>query len=203
MLNKPIYVGFTVLDLSKWKTYDFHYNFIKNNFDAELLFNDTDSLTYEIKSENVYEEFFKWKDLFDFSNYSKDSRFFDEANKKVIGKMKDEFGGVIVVEFVGLKSKIYSMKKIYGKEHNTAKGVSNTTEFDKFKNVSFNEKTIRHEMKRIPSKKRKLGTYGIDKISLSCFDDKRYVLDDGIRKLTYFHKDSVTSCKEIEKDCND
>ena len=59
ILNKPIYVGFTVLDLSKWKMYDFHYNFIKNNFDAELLFTDTDSLNYEIKSENVYEEFFK------------------------------------------------------------------------------------------------------------------------------------------------
>ena len=111
ILNKPIYVGFTVLDLSKWKMYDFHYNFIKNNFDAELLFTDTDSLTYEIKSENVYEEFFKWKDLFDFSNYSKDSKFFDETNKKVIDKMKDEFGGVIVTEFVGLKSKMYSTKK--------------------------------------------------------------------------------------------
>ena len=68
---------------------DVHCNFIKNNFDAELLFTDTDSLTYEIKSENFYEELFKWKDLFDFSNYSKDSKFFDEINKKFIGKMKD------------------------------------------------------------------------------------------------------------------
>ena len=103
--------------------YDFHYNFIKKNFDAELLFTDTDSLTYEIKSENVYEEFFKWKDLFDFSNYSKDSNFFDETNIKLIGKMKDEFREVIVTEFVGLKSKMYSMKKLYGKECNAAKGI--------------------------------------------------------------------------------
>ena len=58
ILNKPTYVGFTVLDLRKWKMYDFHYNIIKKNFDAELLFTDTDSLTYEIKSENVYEDFF-------------------------------------------------------------------------------------------------------------------------------------------------
>ena len=65
--------------------------------DAELLFTETDSLTYEIKSKNVYEEFFKRKDLFDFSNYSKDSKFLDETNKKVFGKMKDEFGGLIVV----------------------------------------------------------------------------------------------------------
>ena len=81
ILNKPIYVGFTVLDLSKWKMYDFHYNFIKKNFNAELLFTDTDSLTYELKSENVFEEFFKWKDLLHFSNYSKDSKFFNETNK--------------------------------------------------------------------------------------------------------------------------
>ena len=86
ILKKPIYVGFTVLALSKWKMYDFHYNFIKKNFDAKLLFTDTDSLTYEIKSENVYEEFFKCKDLFDFSNYPKDPNFFDETNKKVAGK---------------------------------------------------------------------------------------------------------------------
>ena len=82
VLNKPIYVGFSVLDLSKWKMYDFHYNVIKKKFNAELLFTDADSLTYEIKSEDVYKEFYKWKDLFDFSNYSKDSRFYGDTNKK-------------------------------------------------------------------------------------------------------------------------
>ena len=162
--------------------------------DDELFFIDLDSLTYKIKSENVYEQLFKWKDLFDFSNYPKDSKFFDETNKKVIGKMKDEFYGVIVVEFAGLKSKMYSMKKIDGKECNTAKGVSIATEFEKFKYVLFNEDIVRTKMKKIQSKKHKLGTYEIDKISLSCFDETRYVLDDGIRTLAYFHKDSVTSC---------
>ena len=137
--------------------------------------------------------FFKRKDLFDFSNYIKDLKFFNEANEKVIGKMKDEFGGIIITEFVGLKSKMYSIKKIDGKEHNTAKGVSIATDFDKFKDVLFNKKNVRHKMKRIQSKKHKLGIYQIDKISLSCFDDKRYVLDDGIYTLTYFHKNSVTS----------
>ena len=120
ILKKPIYVGFTVLDLSKRKMYDFHYNFIKKSFDAELLITDTDSLTYKIKSENVYGKSFKWKDLLDFSNYSKDSKVINETNKKVIGKSKDEFGGNVVTEFVGLKSKIYSMKKNDGKKCNTA-----------------------------------------------------------------------------------
>ena len=142
VLNKPIYVGFTVLDLSKWNMYDFHYNFIKKNFNAELLFTDTDSLTYEIKSENVYEDFFKWKDLFDFSNYSKDSKFFDNANKKVIGKMKDEYGGVIIDQFVGLKLKMYSIRKINGSESSTAKGVNIATEFNEFKDVLFNKKLL-------------------------------------------------------------
>ena len=169
--------------------YDFHYNFIKKKFNAELLFTDRDSLAYEIKSENVYEEFFKWKDLFDFSNYSKDSKFFHETNKKVIGKMKDEFGGVIIIEFVGLKSKMYSIKKIDGKEHNAAKGVNIATEFNEFKDVLFNKKNIRHKMKRIQAKKHKIGAYEIDKISLSCFDDKRYVSDDGIHTHAYFHND--------------
>ena len=82
-------------------------NFIKKQFDTELLFTDTKSLTYEIKSEDVYEEFFKPKHLFDFSSYRKYSNFFDPVNKKLNGKMKGDF--------VGLKSKMYSLKNIDGK----------------------------------------------------------------------------------------
>ena len=135
-----------------------------------MLFTDTDSLTYHIKSEDVFEGFFKRKHLFDFSNYPKDSKLFDETNKKVIGKMKDESEEKIINEFVGLKSKMYSMKKIVGKESNTAKGVNIATEFNEFKNI--------------------LGTYKINKsISLSVFHDKRFVLHDGIHALAYFHKD--------------
>ena len=142
----------------------------------------------------MFEEFFKWKDLFDCSNYPKDSKFFNETNKKVIGKMKDKFGGVIITEYVGLKSKMCLIKKIDGKKHNTAKGVNIATEFDNFKDVLFNKKIIRHKMKRNQSKNHQLETYEIDKISLSCFDDKRYVLDYGIYTLSYFHKNSVKSC---------
>ena len=86
-----------------------------------------------------------------------------------------------------------SIKNIYGKEYNTAKGVNVATEFGGFKDEKIienvNEKIIRHKMKRIQSKKHKLGTDEIDKISLSCFDDKRYVLNNAIYTLDYFHRD--------------
>ena len=118
--------------------------------------------------------------MFDFSNYSKDSKFFNDANKKVISKMKDEYGGVIIDEFVGLKSKMYAIKKIDVKESSTAKGVNIAKEFNEFKDVLFNKKIIGHKMKRIQAKKHKIGTYEIDKISLSCFDDKRFVSDNGV-----------------------
>ena len=81
--------------------------------------------------------------MFDFSNYSKDSNFFNNANKKFIGKMKDEYGGVITDEFVGLKSKMYSIKKIDDEESSTAKGINIATEFNEFKDVFFNKKIIR------------------------------------------------------------
>ena len=90
-----------------------------------------------------------------------------------------------------------SHEKIDGKEYNTAKGVSIATEFENFKDILFNERIIRHKMKKIQNKKHKLGTYEIAKISLSCFDDERYELDDGIYTFAYFHKNTVTSCKEI------
>ena len=82
------------------------------------------------------------------------------------------------------------------------KAVSIATKFDKFKEALFMSKIIRYKMKKIQSKKHKLGTYEINKISLSGFDDKRYVLDDKTCTLTYFHKDIVTSCKEVKKDCD-
>ena len=102
-LNKPIYVGFSILDLSKLLMYEFHYRYIKSKFVAKLLFTDTDSLVYEIKTENVYEDFYQDKHLSDFSDYPLDSKSFDQVNKNVIGKMKDEFKGKTISKFSGLK----------------------------------------------------------------------------------------------------
>ena len=88
--------------------------------------------------------------------------------------------GKIIDEFVGLKSKLYSMKNIDGKESNTTKGVNIATEFNEFKDTLLNSKIIRHKMRRIQSKKHKIGTYEINTISSWCFDDKRFVLNDGM-----------------------
>ena len=106
-LNKPIYVGFCILELSKLSMYKFHYDYVLNTLNAKLLFTDTDSLVYEIKDKNVYEQCFKDKDFFDFCGYPKDSVYYDISNKKLLGKMKDEFNGTKISEFVELKSKMY------------------------------------------------------------------------------------------------
>ena len=82
---------------------------------------------------------------------------------------------------------MYSMKNIDGKESNTAKGVTIAIEFNELKNTLFNKKVLRHKMRRIQSKKHKIGTYGIDKILLSFFDGKRFVLNNGIHTLSYFY----------------
>ena len=155
-----------------------------------MLFTDTDSLAYKIKSEDVYEELFKCKHLFDFSNYPKDSKFLDGTNKKVVRTVKDQSEGKIIDEFVGLKSKMYSMKNVDGKESNIAKGLNIATEFNEFKETLFNKKVLRHKMRRIESKKHKMGTYQINKISFLCFDDKRFVLNDRTHTLAYSHKSS-------------
>ena len=82
---------------------------LKKKFDPELLFTDTDSLTYEIKLEYVYEKNFKYKHLLDFSNFSKDSKFYDNQNEMVVSKMKNVYRDFPIDKFVGLKSKMHSM----------------------------------------------------------------------------------------------
>ena len=107
--------------------------------------------------------------------------------------MKDDSMGKINDEFVGLKSKMFSTKDVDGKENKKGKGVNSVVveniKHKEYLDVLFNRKVVRHVMKRIQSKLHKIGTYDVSKISLSCFDDKRYILDDGINSLAYFHKD--------------
>ena len=138
-LNKPIYVGFCILELSKLLMCQFHYNYVLKIFDnVKLLFTDTDSLVYEIEGGNVYDQCFKDKHLFDFGGYSKDSVYYDDSNKKVLGKMKDELSAVKIDEFVGLKSKMYSLISCNDKEVNKAKGVNLKLRHIEYVDVLFN-----------------------------------------------------------------
>ena len=164
--------------------YDFQYNYIKQRYGnkSKLLFTDTDSLTYEIETEDVYKDFWENRDLFDNSDYPEDSPFFDKTNKKVIGKFKDEACGKIIKEFVGLRSKMYSYVKDNDQESRTCKGVKKKKQIikkelkhDNYRNTLFNNQQIYHRMKTIRSMNHEIGSFDINKVSLSCFDDKRYI----------------------------
>ena len=193
-LNRPAYIGMCILDLSKTLMYDFHYNYIKSKYGdkAKLLSTDTDSLTYEIETEDVYKDFWNDKDKFDNSDYPESSPYFDKTNKKVIGKFKDEACGVPITEFVGLRSKMYSYIKDNDKGGKTAKGIKKSIikediTHENYKNTLFNKEQMYHTMKTIRSEKHQLGSYEINKISLSCFDDKRYINENGITSYAYGH----------------
>ena len=188
-LNRPAYVGMCILDLSKTLMYDFHYNYIKEKYGekAKLLFTDTDSLTYEIEAEDVYQDFWNDKDKFDNSDYSESSPYFDKTNKKVIGKFKDEAAGVPICEFVGLRSKMYSYIKDNQKGGKTAKGIKKSVikediTHENYKDTLFNKKQLHHKMKTIRSENHELNSYEINKVSLSCFDE------DGKTSYAYGHK---------------
>ena len=193
-LNRPAYVGMCILDLSKTLMYDFHYNYIKQKYGskAKLLFTDTDSLTYEIETSDAYQDFWNDKDKFDNSDYPQDSQYFNATNKKVIGKFKDEAAGIPITEFVGLRSKMYSYMKDNDKGGKTAKGIKkniikkNITH-ENYKNVLFNNEQMHHTMKTIRSNLHQLGSYELNKVSLSCFDDKRHIHNNGVTSFAYGH----------------
>ena len=111
------------------------------------------------------------------------TKYYDNSNKLVVGKMKDETAGVAIEEFLGLKPKMYSYLVDDNREHKKAKGVNKnvvaTICHNEYKEVFLNEKCLRHSMNRIQSKDHGIGTYEINKISLSCFDDKKYIQNNG------------------------
>ena len=193
-LNRPAYVGMCILDLSKTLMYDFHYNYIKKKYNgrAKLLFTDTDSLTYEIEAENIYKDFWNDKDMFDNSDYPENSPYYCNTNKKIIGKFKDEACGIPITEFVGLKSKMYSYVKDNEKGGKTAKGIKknvikNNIKHEDYKRTLLNEEQMHHKIKTIRSQRHQLSSYEINKVSLSCFDDKRYIHDNGTSSYAYGH----------------
>ena len=199
ILNKPIAVGACILDLSKLHMYKFHYDYILAKYQekAKLLFTDTDSLCYHIETEDIYQDMHNDSHLFDRSGYSLDGfRSQDNMNKKVIGKFKDETDGVPIVEFVGLRSKMYSLSFGGDKEKKVGKGIKKSAlkryvkhedykrcilgsnKIDQRQLVSFNNfRSINHN----------IGMYRYTKVGLSCSNDKQYLLDDGISSYSYGH----------------
>ena len=131
-LNKPIYVGFTVLEISKWEMYNFHYNFMIRKFNTRLLFTDTDSLYYELREKNPQKKMYKYKELFDLTNFPVSSKYYCSDNNKVLGKMKDEYSGKSILKFVGLKSQTYSILNESYKEKSTSKGYNVFIDFQEF-----------------------------------------------------------------------
>ena len=158
-------------------------------FNTRLLFTDTDSLCYEIHGKNPHKKMYKYKELFDLSNFPKSSKYYCDENKKIVGKMKDEYGGKSILKFVGLKSKMYSILDESKNEKSKNKGHNAFIEFQEFYNTLFQKKILRHQMRGVKSKNHNLGTYKFNKISLSCFDDKRYIFRNGIEIFAYGHKD--------------
>ena len=153
--------------------YKFHYDYIKNKYgnNSRLLFTDTDSLLYEIKTEDVYEDFSNDKEIFDFSNQLSKSKYYDNSNKLVVGKMKAETAGFEIEEFIGLKPKMYSYLVNDNSEHKKANGVDRnvvaTISYNEYKNILLNKKFLRPSMNKIQSKDHRIRTYEINKISLS------------------------------------
>ena len=204
-MNKPFYVGNAVLELSKFHMYNFHYNVMKPVFNdrIHLLYTDTDSLMYEIQSENPYQELKDGDKLgwFDFSNYPKDHPLFDDRNKRVPGLFKDECNVRYIKEFVGLRSKMYSLS-VEGEDVKVAKGVkksviNNELRFSNYLDCLLGEDSIEHSFKCIRSTKHSVHTLDMRKKTLSGFDDKRFLLN-AIDSVPYGYK--YFKCEKVADD---
>ena len=195
--NKPVYLGMCILDLSKTLMYDFHYNYIKKKYGdkAKLLFIDTDSLMYEIQTEDFYKDISQdVKHMFDTSDYPPNhpSGIPSGLNKKVLGMFKDEVKGETIDEFIRLRAKLYSYKMFEGKENKRCKGViksviKNNITHEDYENYLFTGKEQLRKMNLIRSYNHEIYTEEVNKIALSPNDDKRHILEDGIHTLALWH----------------
>ena len=203
-------MGFTVLELSKLLMYDFHYNYMKVEYPQEdqlkLLFTDTDSLAYAIKTGDIYVDMLNDSHLFGFSGYQDDHPCFasmsleevkdvKQLNKKAICKFKDELDGVPLQEFVGLRPKLYSL--IYEnagvvKNKKTAKGVKRVLRgrhlcHEHYKNTLLSLGSYNVSQNLIRSQHHTLTTTTIRKVSLTAFNTKRWLLADGVNTQAHGH----------------
>ena len=203
-LCKPIYVGVAVLDLSKLHMWSFWYDYIKPTYpNAKLAYTDTDSLVYKIESKTEPDFHGRANSMFDTSGLPKSDPLFSNDNKKVLGKFKDEAMGVAISEFVGLRPKLYALR-LDGDEHaargddslsietKKSKGtkksvVKKEIRFKNYLDTLTTTQSMRHTQVNFRTDAHRVYTTKTTKTSLSAFDSKRYLLDDGITSYAYGH----------------
>ena len=199
-MNKPVYLGQAILDLSKIVMYEFHYDYMVPKYGLEklkLCYMDTDSLVYDIITEDFYEDIANDVEArFDTSGYSKiDFRPLPIGlNKKVIGLMKDELEGKIMTEFVALRPKLYSYRELDDSEGKKCKGikkcvVKKTLTFEDYKTCLFSDSTEYRSQLMFRSAKHEVHTIEVNKVALNRDDDKRISKKDGISTFARGDKD--------------
>ena len=195
-MNKPIYLGLSILDISKILMYEFWYDYMKPKFGdrVKLCYMDTDSFVMNIKTNDFYEDIPNDVDKrFDISNYECNRPLPTGKNKKVIGLMKDELEGKIITEFVTLRPKTYSYLTDDGKGDKKANGIKKCVirrmiKFNDYKNCLLKDKVLLKSQQRFISKRHDVYTEDINKIALSNDDDKRIVSSDKIASYPYGYK---------------
>ena len=192
-MNKPIYLGLSILDISKITMYEFRYDYVKIKYEekAQLCYMDMDSFVVNIKTKDFYKDISQdVNKRFDTSNYTFDRPLHTGINKKVIGLMKDELGGDIITEFVALRPKAYSYVTNDFIEMKKAKGtkkcvVNKMLRFNDDKKCLFDNGKVLKSQQRFKSENHEVYTENINKIALSCDDDKRIVTSDRITSYPY------------------
>ena len=195
-MNKPIYLGLSILEISKLLMHEFWYDYMKPKYgnNVKLCYMDTDSFIMNIKTEDFYKDVSNdVEKRFDTSNYEVNRPLSTGKNKRVIGLMKDELGGKIIMEFIALRPKTYSYLTDDCKEDKKAKGIKicvikRMIKFNDYKNCLLKDEVILKSQQRFISKKHDVYTENINKIALSNNDDKRIVSSDKITSYPYGYK---------------
>jgi len=205
VLNRPVYVGMSILDLSKTLMYDFYYNQLKSQYGSrvELLYTDTDSLLLEIQTEDAYRDMAENQHLYDTSNYPEGHFLHSNVNTKVLGKMKDEYAGRVIAEYVGLRPKMYSILEASGVCAKKAKGVKKNVvkihiEHEHYKEALFENKTFHHGMDAIRSEGHQIFMVHLNKVSLSPTDTKRWIAKNRVFTYAHWHKNISRAPSEMD-----
>ena len=193
-LDKPIFIGMSILDLSKQHMYRFYYDVMKPKYgdNIRMVYTDTDSFVFHTKTDDIYQDLKDINDEMDFSGYDKNHKCYAATNKKVLGKFKDEREGKIMTGFIGLRPKCYAFK-IHGddKEYKKCKGTAKNTvkrkiKYDDYNKVLETNEVIHRSFNSIRSKNHKIYSINTTKVSLNSYENKRY-WTTSVDSLAYGH----------------